>query len=248
MNNQRRIVERKLKAGQAMLLVSLPRNDLDLAQAALAGGAQCLKVHLNVHHHASGTHFGSLEEEGPVLEKIVSLGVPVGIVPGGEAAMASRSDMERLAQMGIDFFDAYIHDMPPWMLELDTAMSRMLALSYRQRDSDFSLGPYAAGCDMIEASIIEPDGYGQPLTSTDLHLYEQITNRYPDLPVAVPTQRRIRPDQVAELTAIGVQGILIGAIVTGRQANTLEAATRRFRAALDTARQQYDDVGERRLC
>jgi len=236
MNSERRIVETKLKAGQPMLLVSLPRNDLELAQAAVAGGAQCLKVHLNVHHHASGTHFGTLEEEGPLLERIGDLGLPVGIVPGGNEAMVSRADMQRLEESGIDFFDAYIDDMPPWMLELNTSMSRMIALSYRQKDSGFSLGPHASGCDMIEASIIEPDGYGQPLTGTDMNEYEQIISCYPDLPVVVPTQRRIAPEQVAALLEVGVRGILIGAIVTGREATTLEAATRRFREALDTAR------------
>lgn len=245
-NNQRRVVERTLQAGQPMLLVSLPRNDLGLAQAAIAGGAQCLKVHLNIAHYASGTHFGSLEREGPVLEEIVGLGVPVGVVPGGEA-MASQQDMQRLDEMGIDFFDAYVHHLPRWMLEMDTAMSAMIALSHRQKESGFSLDPYAPHCDMIEASIVEPDGYGQPLAADDLRLYEQIIARYPDLPVVVPTQRCITPDQVAGLLDIGVRGILIGAIVTGRESTTLEAATSRFREVLDAVGHPHGSVvNERR--
>ena len=218
-----------------MLLVSLPHNDLELAQAAIAGGAQCLKVHLNVHHHASGTHFGSLAEEGPVLEQIVGLGVPVGLVPGGGEAMASPQDMQRLDAMGIDFFDAYVHHLPQWIVEMNVEMSTMIALSYLQKDSGFSLEPYTSDCDMIEASLIEPDGYGQPLTTADLRLYEQIMARYPDLPVVVPTQRHITPEQVASLLGIGVRGILIGAIVTGRETASLETATRIFREALNAA-------------
>ncbi|MCA9781917.1 MAG: hypothetical protein KC800_34620, partial [Candidatus Eremiobacteraeota bacterium] len=50
------------------LMVSLPRNDLQLARAAVDAGAQCIKVHINCHHFASDTHFGSLAEERAVLE------------------------------------------------------------------------------------------------------------------------------------------------------------------------------------
>ncbi len=229
-----------------MLLVSLPHNDRELAQAAVAGGAQCLKVHLNVDHHASGTHFGSLKEEGPVIEQIVDLGVPVGVVPGGGGAMVSRADMQRLDEMGIDFFDAYIHDIPRWMVEMDTSMSVMIALSYRQKESGFSLDPYTTYCDMIEASIIKPDGYGEPLTAEDLHLYQDIVAHYPDLPVVVPTQRKMTPEQIAETLAIGVRGILIGAIVTGHQATALEAATRRFREGLDASKHAHRNVVDER--
>jgi hypothetical protein len=48
-----------MKAGSFPLVVSLPRNDLDLANAAVAGGAQGIKVHLNGYHRASGVVFGS---------------------------------------------------------------------------------------------------------------------------------------------------------------------------------------------
>ena len=46
-----------------VLIASLPRNDPQLAQAALDNGADVIKLHINLRHHASGTHFGALEEE-----------------------------------------------------------------------------------------------------------------------------------------------------------------------------------------
>ena len=61
------------------LMVSLPRNDLELAQAAVDAGAQCIKVHLNCHHYASDTTFGSLDQERPVLKKILA----AVDIPGG---------------------------------------------------------------------------------------------------------------------------------------------------------------------
>ena len=235
MNNQRRVIQHTLQTGQPQVVVSLPRNDPQLAEAALDGGAQCLKAHINVDHHASGTHFGTLTEEGPALERIVSLEIPVGIVPGDGQAMASQTDMQCLDEMGIDFYDAYLHYMPQWMLQLDCYMSTMIALSYVQKDTGFSLGAAEHYGDMIEASVIQPDGYGQPLTDADLQLYEQIVTRYPQLPVVVPTQRRITPQQLPQLLEIGVQGIIIGAVVTGDQPTTIEHTTRSFREALDAA-------------
>ena len=53
------------------LMVSLPQNDPELARAAIRGGAQGLKIHINVHHHASGTHFGTWAEERNEIEAIL---------------------------------------------------------------------------------------------------------------------------------------------------------------------------------
>ena len=67
---------------RGLLIVSLPRNDRDLARAAIDSGADLLKVHVNVHHRASGTAFGSLQEEMDRLNAILDLHVPTGLVVG----------------------------------------------------------------------------------------------------------------------------------------------------------------------
>ncbi len=229
MGAERRQLQRMIEThDRPVLVVSLPRNDVQFAEAAQAGGADAVKVHINVHHHASGTVFGSLQKEQEALEAIVQVGLPVGIVPGAEAAMASPDDMQKLDEMGIDFFDAYVHQMPAAMLQMETQMSRMIALSYRQRGTDFSLGPCVAWCDLIEASIIQPDGYGLPLTVADLCDYAAICTVYPDIPVLVPTQRRLRPDELPILTNCGIRGIIIGAVITGDEPATVKQTTRQF--------------------
>ncbi len=233
MGTERRQLETMLKTqDRPALVVSLPRNEVRFAEAAQAGGADAVKVHINVHHHASGTTFGSLQEERRALKAILQVGLPVGIVPGADTAMASREDMQELDQMGIDFFDAYVHQMPAAMLQMETQMSRMIALSYHQRRTNFSLGHCAHWCDLIEASIIDPDGYGKPLTVADLADYAAICITYPDIPVLVPTQRRITPDELSMLISCGVRGIIIGAVVTGNEPATIAQVTRQFAEAL----------------
>ncbi len=233
MNNECGKLLSRLKSGKPALVVSLPRNDMELAKAAVAGGAEGLKVHINAYHHASGRYFGSLDEEAEFLDQVVGLGLPVGIVPGDDQRMASADEMKRLDEMGVDFFDAYVEHMPAWMLAWGGKMSVMVALGPKQMSGGFDLAGVAGLAEMIEASIVQADEYGRPLNAADIAAYSSIVDRWPQLPVMVPTQRRILPEEVGILAQVGVRAILIGVIVTGEEAAGIEQVTLRFRQALD---------------
>ena len=100
------------------LIVSLPRNDAELARAAAEGGADALKVHLNVRHAASGTLFGSFDEEKDRIAAVLeAAGVPVGVMPGAEE-VATPEQMCALRDMGVQFYDIYFHHMPVSYLAL----------------------------------------------------------------------------------------------------------------------------------
>jgi hypothetical protein len=222
------------------LFVSLPRNDPELARAAVAGGADGLKVHINVSHAASGTHFGGLDAERASLESIVGVasGRPVGIVPGAER-MASPDDVRELSRVGIDFCDAYAHHVPAWMLlmrdEVDMAVLVALGAEHDARQaSAICAGPAGPPLapDGIEASIIPHDGYGQPLSALDVLTYRQLCAEA-QMPVMIPTQRAITPEDASAIADCGAAALLIGAVVTGKDAASIEETTRRFRAAID---------------
>ena len=208
------------------LLVSLPRNDVELARAAIRGGAQGLKIHINVEHFASGTRFGSLEEERENIARIVEVAgdASVGIVPGGNP-FVGEADFAELAKLGIDYFDAYPGDAPAWTLS-QRHLGRMLA-AYHGGSTGIMLALEAAGMQMCEASIVPHEGYGAPLTALDIGLYANLTTVL-DGPVIVPSQKKIVPADVPALRAAGARGLLIGAIVTGRDADSIEAAARAF--------------------
>jgi hypothetical protein len=217
---------------QPGLFVSLPRNELELAEAALEGGADGLKVHLNVHHHASGTHFGSWAEEQATIREILALGVPVGMVPGVRERTITPREALEIEAAGVDFIDAYIQDMPMMVLESLTSLAVMAALGWQDETTSWSLGPLEGRCALLEASVVHPDGYGQPLAPHDLAAYGQIAERYPDLPAIVPTQRELGPAEVERVVATGMRGILIGAIVTGKTAEGIRRVTGEFRQVL----------------
>jgi hypothetical protein len=219
-----------LLAARPRLIVSLPANSPELARAAADGGADALKVHLYVRHDASGTQFGSLAEERESLEQILALGLPTGIVPGAGNRLPSPAEMSELAAMGLDFFDFYIHDTPAWAIGL-SGITRAVAIS--TADQAKSL-PHleALGFELIEAAIVPHDGYGRPLSVADLTSYRRVREAT-RLPIIVPTQRAITPGEVPLLVHdIGINALMIGAIVAGRTPDSLRAATQQFAAAV----------------
>jgi hypothetical protein len=216
------------------LIVSLPENSVELARAAADGGADALKVHLHVKHEASGTQFGSLAEERSNLEAILSLDLPTGVVPGAGDSLPSRREMDDLAAMGVDFFDLYAHDMPVWLMSFQD-MTRTVAIDHTTAwEAVRELANM--GFEMIEAAVIPHEGYGRPLSVADLAVYRAI-RRATELPIIVPTQRAVHPEDVPALVGdVGVDALMIGAIVTGRDPDSLQAATQRFASALSALR------------
>ena len=202
----------RLKQGSA-LIMSLPANDPELARAALAGGADILKVHIRVHHAASGTHFGTLEEEHARLREIIALFPgPVGIVAGAESP-ATAAEMSELRAMGFDFFDLYLSQMPAWMWNV-VGLDKVVALE-QEYTVHQAIALENLGVEMLEAAIIPHEGYGKPLTVKDMAAYRDLHDTV-DVPIIVPTQRAIRPEEATLITVeCGIEALMIGAIVTG---------------------------------
>ena len=223
----------QLQQNPFTLLVSLPRNEVALAEAALRGGARGLKVHLNVHHAASGTQFGTFAQEREVLTQIAQLAIThnasVGVVPGG-APFASEDEFAELAKIGIDYFDAYTADAPAWSLA-QHYLDIMLA-AHHGASMAFLQSLEQLGMQMCEASILPHDQYGQPLRIFDVAMYHEICHAL-KTPVIVPTQKKIQPQEISALRAAGVKALLIGAVVTGDQPESIENATREFAKYVD---------------
>jgi hypothetical protein len=212
------------------LIVSLPRNDPGLAQEVQRAGADAIKVHLNCHHRASGTLFGTWAEERGRIEKIPQdLDIPVGIVPGADVA-ASMEEMDELTECGFDFLDIFAHHMPCPYFTVEK-LTKVIAIDYTFPFEHIAFLE-EAGMEVIEASIIEPQGYGKALSVRDLVKYRDLMTTA-KRPVFIPTQRKITPEDIPFIHKIGARGIAIGAIVTGMENEGIIAATRRFRKAID---------------
>lgn len=214
-----------LKAARLTLIVSLPRNDPELAVCAWENGADAVKVHVNVCHRASKTSFKSLKEEYENLKQILSDAKgPVGIVLGGDTESADK-DFEASLDMGFNFISLYIHHTPVKMLASKHPV-KMLAADYTYTTEE--IGVLSSIAQVLEASIIRPEEYGTLLNARDILHYKRLIIQA-DMPVVVPTQKRVWVDDLALLNDTGINGIMIGAIVTGTENETISRAITNFK-------------------
>ncbi len=220
-----------LKEKKMTLIVSLPKNNLDLAKAALSEGADAVKMHVNVNHRASGNKFHSTETYFEEFQQIrAEYSGPLGIVPGGSFTDIRRSEMSLLTKIGFDFFSIYAHHMPNWMMQLPD-IEKTFAIT-----SDYSfekLGNVKGlGITALEASIVPSEEYGTPLTFQDILSYKSLVEKV-DVPVLIPSQRKLVEDDISMLSKAGVKGVMLGAIVVGHSAESIKKAVSQFRSAID---------------
>ncbi|KIL38935.1 hypothetical protein SD70_23050 [Gordoniibacillus kamchatkensis] len=224
-------LKKSLQGGKLQLFVSLAANDAALARAALDEGADGLKVHMNVGHRASGNSFGPLADYRDTFREIRSLfDGPLGIVPGGSIEAIRPQEIDELPEIGIDFFSIYAWHMPSFLLkhgklEATFAIDSGFDVRYVEAAKSF-------GLEALEASIVPGQEYGTPLSFADLLKYRWLAEKS-GLPVIVPSQRRIVPQDVAALKDCGIGALLIGAVATGKTADEIKRTVHAFRNAID---------------
>ena len=219
-----------LRSNKMTLLVALPANSVALAEAAERNGAHALKTHINMTHKASHVRFGTLDEEQEVLTAILQrVKVPVGIVPGAsldvDAAMIAR-----LAEMGFDFFDMFAHFMTPQLFAVP-GISRMAAV-----DSSFDWKTIdeltKRDVQMLEGAIIPSAGYGERLSIVDLARYRLLRAKT-HVPLIIPSQRSLMPEDVRSLHDTGAEAVMIGVLSTGTKPEELGPQVAAFREAIE---------------
>lgn len=217
----------KLNEKRLTLIVSLPANDIELAKAAIEGGAEVLKIHLNVEHRASKTKFKSLQEELVNIKEIRELcelnNIPLGVVAGGNDEIPI-SEIDGIIRNGFEFISLYDKHMNPIIMKKD--IYKMVAID-NEYDIEWVKVYDSLPIDILECSIMDPKTYGKPLTVREILQYKSIRNST-KTPIVIPTQRNITPEQSLILQEIGINGIMIGAIVTGNTKESIYKSTLEF--------------------
>ncbi len=219
------------------LIVSLPDNEPVFARAAAAGGADAVKVHMNAYHRASGASFGDCaQEKGRVLKLISEAGTQVGLMPG-QQVLPAPAELNELIDAGLAFIDIYAHHLPAAYLEVGRRTKLILAIDRMHTEEEIeALTEIRVGgkrvTNMLEAAIIPPEEYGSRLSAQDIARYHTIAEMS-KVPLLIPTQKSIIPEDLPALVHKNIGGIMVGVIVTGPAASGIERVTRRFRAAID---------------
>lgn len=213
-----------LESDEPTVFVSLPKNDTDLAEAAVAAGAQGLKVHINVNHRASGTTFGTLEEERATIENICDFDVPIGIVPGQNLEII-RGALPLLNELPIDFVDAYAHHLPA------TFESHTDYPTWASASDEYSFEEIralnTATIDVVELGIQPKERYGEEVSTRDVATYIRLNNIL-EKPAVVPSQLKLTPSDTRRLSESGVSNFLLGAVVIGNTVDSVSETVSSF--------------------
>lgn len=218
-----------LETNKMTLIMSMPVNDPEVMRAALDAGADVVKVHVNLMHRASGNSFGTLAENEKVLHQMLDMtNLPMGVVLGADADTV-RGEIHALKDFDFSFLSLYGHHAPVCAAMLPQELMAACDGTYTMDE----VRAFAqCGAKVLEASIMPGSEYGMPLSFRDLCRYRALVNET-QLPVVVPTQRKVLPDDVRALYNAGVKGLMVGAVVTGESADSVYRAVSAFRQAID---------------
>lgn len=192
------------------IIVSLPENDIDLAKAAIDAGADALKVHINVSHRASGNKFHDVDYYKETFEEIRELyNGPFGIVLSDNLPQVDEVDLKELKQIGFTYFSLYAKDITTKLL-LQNELEKTIALDSSFNPNDTSVLE-SFNLEVLELSVVNSKNYGKPLSFEDLILYENY-RRNTDLPLMIPSQKKMKPHDLKILRNIGIDSVMLGEI------------------------------------
>ncbi|MFH1826554.1 MAG: hypothetical protein ABH823_04600 [bacterium] len=213
-----------LKDNKMTLVVALPTVNFELAEAAIAGGADALQLNID-----SGM-LENLDQQKESICKIVDcVKHPIGI-SFGKTTQVNDQQIKQLAEIGFDFINLGLEHYHGEVTRLKR-VSKILSLNSR-----FTLEELVdidkLGVMALDAAIVPVSGKGENLLVGDLQNYISIAASA-GLPVIVPTQRIILPSEVAIIADTGAKGLLLTSVVTGTTAKHIADKVGQFRLAVD---------------
>jgi len=206
------------------LIVALPENNLEMAEAAFAAGPDALQLQLNTRE------FITLEQERDTLIKILKIvEAPVGLFIGNDKEL-HESEIKEIEKLGFDYVSIGVEHLSPIVLK-SKKLSKILALNSRYTlDELIELGKN--NFQALDAAVISSSDLETDLVVGDLQNYISIILSA-NLPVIIPTQRHIRPSEVSIIADTGAKGLMLTKTVLGSTAKHVAAAVCKFKTAID---------------
>lgn len=208
------------------IVVSLPKNDIDMAKAAISAGADAIKMHINVEHRASGNTFYDTDYYKDVFLEVRELYEgPLGIVLGDNINNINKVDLKRLKEIGFTYFSVYEKDITSNLLlqndlEKTVAVNNEFNINHVNVLNQFDMS-------VIELSIVDPQKYGQPLSLEDLTLYAEFRKKT-NLPLMIPSQKKMVPEDLDIIHALGIESVMLGAMTVGTTVDSIYETVKEF--------------------
>lgn len=208
------------------VIVSLPENRMDLAQAAIDAGADALKFHINVSHRASGNEFKDVEHYARMFKEVrEAFTGPIGIVIGDDIEKVLGANTKKLKELGFNYYSLYAKDIGSKMLiqddlECTVAVDDKFAQEWIRGIESFNI-------QAVELSIVKKEDYGKPLNFEDLISYKSYRENT-KLPLVVPSQKKLVPEDLVILQEIGINAVMLGAVTIGHTVESIFETVSKF--------------------
>ncbi len=190
------------------LLVYLPKNDAEMANAAQESGADVLVIN---HDY----------DEEKILEAI---SIPVGL----DVKKAEPKEIAKILGLKFDFInfhpevlDKYSKSKKTKVVALDETYTLDKLMNLTDKD-----------IDAIDAAVVPIREEGRELIVGDLQNYIAIALSS-NLPVIIPTQRSIKPSEVPIIWDTGAKGLMLTSVVLGDNVKSLTKVVKEYRVAID---------------
>ncbi|MDI6730964.1 MAG: hypothetical protein QME05_00080 [Candidatus Margulisbacteria bacterium] len=206
------------------LIVSLPENDLEMAEAAFAAGADALQLLLNMRE------FNTIDQERKTIINILKIvEAPIGISIGSHKDL-HKKELNEIEKLGFDYINIGVEHLSPDLLK-SKKLARVLSLNSRYT-LDELIELTHNSFQAVDAAIIPTADPETDLVVGDLQSYISIILSA-NLPVIIPTQRHIRPSEVSIIADTGAKGLLLTKTVLGTTAKHVADAVCKFKTAID---------------
>jgi hypothetical protein len=193
-----------LKEKPLTLIVHLPDNKVELAQAAEAAGAEALMI-----------------DQGFDEDKILkAVKIPVGLNATEKLTGKNKYDFVNFPAEALLEFGKLKKIARIAELNESYTLDKLMQVDEKEIDA-------------VDAAIIPLHQFGKELVVGDLQNYIAITLSSAKLPVIIPTQRHIKPSEVAIIWDTGVKGLMLTRVVLGETAKSLEKAVKEYQIAID---------------
>ena len=135
-----------------------------------------------------------------------------------------------MGKMCFDFLNMKRDHLPEYYSKIK-GIAKVLSLGNRFT-IDLVLGIGEHGADALDATIIPAAEQGKDLVIGDLQNYISIIIAA-GIPVIIPTQRSIRPSEVAIISDTEAKGLMLTPVVLGTSAKHIAKNVKEFRVAVD---------------
>ncbi|MBO0600718.1 hypothetical protein I2483_03505 [Sporosarcina sp. E16_3] len=220
------MLKKMLNCDKVSIIASIPENRMDLAQAAIDAGVDGLKFHINVSHRASGNEFKDVEHYFETFEEVRrKFSGPIGLVIGDEIEKVLGVNTKQLKDLGFNYYSLYAKDIGSKML-LQNDLERTVAVNDKFCFEQVRIIE-SFNIQAVELSIVRKEDYGHPLNFEDLITYKSYRDNT-KLPLIVPSQKNLVPDDMVMLQEIGINAIMLGAVTIGSTVESIFETISRF--------------------